>query len=51
MKTNHLMMALAVTFSVSIASAAFTAPARADDGNNKSLKEQIKDDTKKDVKK
>ena len=26
-------------------------PARADDGNNKSLKEQIKDDTKKDVKK
>ena len=51
MKTNHLMMALAVTFSVSIASAAFTAPARADDGNNKSLKEQIKDDAKKDAKK
>ncbi|MEK6551267.1 MAG: hypothetical protein AAB329_07525 [Pseudomonadota bacterium] len=51
MNTRNLMLSLAVAFTLSAVSAAFTAPARADNGDNKSVKEQIKDDVKKDVKK
>ena len=51
MKTQSLMLAVAVIFAVNVSSFVLTAPARADDGNKKSMKEQVKDDVEKDVKK
>lgn len=51
MKSNSLLLAVIAAFTLSTGSAVLTAPARADDGDKKSLKEQVKDEAKKDVKK
>lgn len=51
MKSNRWTLALAAAFGLSIGSAVFTAPARADDGDKKSIKEQVKEKAKKDTKK
>lgn len=50
MKSNSLLLAVATAFTLSTVSAVLTAPARADDGDKKSLKEQVKDEAKKKLK-